>query len=100
MDIQLFWQNALDLWGTLDQHPLLHAGLGLAVLLLAVVWFGPVQVGDKKVMLDFMLGLKEGLEGHMKRVTLKVYLLTPNHVAVNNEDDEDGEATDDLLVRP
>jgi FtsZ-interacting cell division protein YlmF len=36
----------------------------------------------------------------MKRVTLKVYLLTPNHVAVNNEDDEDGEATDDLLVRP
>jgi glucose/arabinose dehydrogenase len=25
-------------------------------LLLALIWFGPVQVGDKKVMLDFMLG--------------------------------------------
>lgn len=28
----------------------------LAVALVAFVWFGPVQVGDKKVMLDFMLG--------------------------------------------
>ena len=28
----------------------------LAVLLAAFIWFGPVQVGDKKVMLDFMLG--------------------------------------------
>ena len=42
MDIQLFWQNALDLWGTLDQHPLLHAGLGLAVLLLAALVLGRV----------------------------------------------------------
>ena len=33
MDISTLWQNALDLWGTLDQHPLLHAGLGLSVLL-------------------------------------------------------------------
>ena len=28
----------------------------LGVVLVAFVWFGPVQVGDKKVMLDFMLG--------------------------------------------
>jgi len=28
----------------------------LGVALVAFVWFGPVQVGDKKVMLDFMLG--------------------------------------------
>lgn len=25
-------------------------------LLVAVIWFGPVQIGDKKVLLDFMLG--------------------------------------------
>jgi len=65
-----------------------------------IVNMGDMSEVDSRRMLDFMLGLKEGLEGHMKRVTLKVYLLTPNHVAVNNEDDEDGEATDDLLVRP
>jgi cell division inhibitor SepF len=47
-----------------------------------------------------MLGLKEGLEGHMKRVTPKVFLLTPNHVAVNNDEDEAPEGQDDLLVRP
>lgn len=32
MDIRQLWLDALDLWGTLDQHPLLHASLGLAVL--------------------------------------------------------------------
>jgi cell division inhibitor SepF len=46
-----------------------------------------------------MLGLKEGLEGHLKRVTPKVFLLSPSHVAVNNEDDE-AEPIDDLIVRP
>ncbi|MFK5734664.1 mechanosensitive ion channel family protein [Pseudomonas urmiensis] len=34
MDIQRLWHDTLDLWGTLDQHPLLHSALGLAVLLL------------------------------------------------------------------
>ena len=34
MDIQRIWRDSLDLWGTLDQHPMLHAAIGLAVLLL------------------------------------------------------------------
>ena len=34
MDIQQIWRDSLDLWGTLDQHPMLHAAIGLAVLLL------------------------------------------------------------------
>jgi cell division inhibitor SepF len=52
-------------------------------------------------MLDFMLGLKEGLEGHMRRVTSKVFLLTPTHVAVNQEEqDEQLNEVDELLVRP
>jgi cell division inhibitor SepF len=52
-------------------------------------------------MLDFMLGLKEGLEGHMRRVTPKVFLLTPTHVAVNEEQAaKETNEVDDLLVRP
>jgi cell division inhibitor SepF len=52
-------------------------------------------------MLDFMLGLKEGLEGHMRRVTPKVFLLTPTHVSVNQEQQEEPvNEVDDLLVRP
>lgn len=42
MAIQQFWQDALDLWGTLDQHPLLHAGLGLLLLLVIALVMGRV----------------------------------------------------------
>ncbi|MGE8394666.1 mechanosensitive ion channel family protein [Pseudomonas sp. BIGb0427] len=42
MDIQQLWQNTLDLWGTLDQHPLLHAGIGLGVLLVIALLLGRV----------------------------------------------------------
>ncbi len=42
MAIQQFWQDALDLWGTLDQHPLLHAGLGLLLLLVIALVLGRV----------------------------------------------------------
>ena len=40
MDIQRLWFNALDLWGTLDQHPTLHAAIGLGVLLLVSLILG------------------------------------------------------------
>ncbi|MBF8745507.1 mechanosensitive ion channel family protein [Pseudomonas putida] len=40
MDIQGIWRDSLDLWGTLDQHPMLHAALGLAVLLLISLVLG------------------------------------------------------------
>ncbi|QBF25754.1 mechanosensitive ion channel family protein [Pseudomonas tructae] len=42
MDIQQMWQNTLDLWGTLDQHPVLHAGIGLGVLLVIALVLGRV----------------------------------------------------------
>lgn len=42
MAIEQFWQNALDLWGTLDQHPVLHAGLGLGLLLAIALVLGRV----------------------------------------------------------
>ena len=42
MAIEQFWQNALDLFGTLDQHPVLHAGLGLSILLAIALVLGRV----------------------------------------------------------
>jgi cell division inhibitor SepF len=47
---------------------------------------------DSVRTLDFILGLKEGRHGHLKRVTPKVFLLTPANVMVNQgEDEEDGD---------
>ena len=40
MDLQRFWRDAFDLWGTLDQHPLLHATLGTLVLLCVALLIG------------------------------------------------------------
>lgn len=66
-----------------------------------IVNIGHLSESDSRNLLHFMLGLKEGLEGNIKRVTPKVYLLTPNHVAVNDEEEPEREGFgDDLLVRP
>jgi cell division inhibitor SepF len=47
-------------------------------------------------ILHFMIGLKEGLEGSLKRVTPKVFLLTPAHVSIS-ETEEDSETDNDLM---
>jgi cell division inhibitor SepF len=74
-----------------------HYRVGIPV----IVNMGEMSEIDSRHMLDFMLGLKEGLEGHMRRVTPKVFLLTPTHVAVNQEQSaQDSSEVDDLLVRP
>lgn len=76
-----------------------------------IVNMAELSEADARRMLDFMLGLKEGLMGHLKRVTPKVFLLTPETVGVNEEDHSMFDATtghtapsatvaDDLLVRP
>ena len=55
-----------------------------------IVNIGAMSEADAKRMLDFMIGLKEGLEGHLRRVTPKVFLLSPQHVSVTDADaDED-----------
>ncbi|MEY4618033.1 MAG: hypothetical protein RL101_219 [Actinomycetota bacterium] len=54
---------------------------------------------EGKRMLDFMLGLQHGLQGHLQRVTQTVFLLAPSHVLINEEEPID-EVADDLLVRP
>jgi len=57
---------------------------------------------DQRRLLDFMLGLQHGLEGNLKRVTKTVFLLSPTHVQVTNEDEPEVtgmETSDDLDIR-
>lgn len=42
MDIKQLWLNVQDLWGALDQHPLLHSSLALLVLLVVALLVGRV----------------------------------------------------------
>ncbi|UCZ86825.1 mechanosensitive ion channel family protein [Pseudomonas sp. L5B5] len=42
MDFKQLWLYTQDLWGALDQHPLLHAGLGLTLLLVVALLIGRV----------------------------------------------------------
>jgi miniconductance mechanosensitive channel len=42
MDIKQLWLNAQDLWGALDQHPLLHSSLALVLLLVVALVLGRV----------------------------------------------------------
>ncbi len=42
MDIKQLWLNVQDLWGTLDQHPLLHSSLALMLLLVISLALGRV----------------------------------------------------------
>ena len=49
-------------------------------------------------MFFFMLGLKEGLNGHIKRITSKVFVLSPESVHLNDEDELTGDSDD--LVQP
>ena len=62
-----------------------------------IVNMAQMSEADARKLVDFMCGLKEGLEGHIKRVTSKVYLLTPNSVDVNDEDESELDGSDDLV---
>ena len=42
MDIKQLWLNVQDLWGALDQHPLLHSSLALVLLLVVALVLGRV----------------------------------------------------------
>lgn len=62
-----------------------------------IVNIGAMSENDAKRMLDFMIGLKEGLEGHLRRVTPKVFLLSPTNVAVTDAD-ADPDEQEDLMA--
>lgn len=59
-----------------------------------IVNIGAMSENDAKRMLDFMIGLKEGLEGHLRRVTPKVFLLSPTNVSVTDADNDQDEPED------
>ena len=59
-----------------------------------IVNIGAMSEADAKRMLDFMIGLKEGLEGGLRRVTPKVFLLSPINVAVTDADSDQDEQED------
>ena len=63
-----------------------------------IVNIAALSEADAKKMFYFMLGLKEGLSGHIKRITSKVFVLTPEHVQLNDEDELNGDSDD--LVQP
>lgn len=68
-----------------------------------IVNMGDLSELDARRLLDFMIGLKEGLQGNLKRVTPKVFLLSPPSVVVEDADEDEGfgsEPTDDLVIRP
>jgi len=59
-----------------------------------IINIGAMSESDAKRMLDFMIGLKEGLEGHLRRVTPKVFLLSPTNVAVTDADNDQDDPED------
>lgn len=59
-----------------------------------IVNIGAMSENDAKRMLDFMIGLKEGLEGHLRRVTPKVFLLSPTNVSVTDADNDQDDPED------
>lgn len=61
-----------------------------------IVNIAALSEADAAKIFHFMIGLKEGLEGQMKRVTPKVFLLTPAHVAIA-DNEEEAEADSDLM---
>jgi cell division inhibitor SepF len=62
-----------------------------------IVNMAQMSEADARKLIDFLCGLKEGLDGHIKRVTAKVYLLTPSSVEVNNEGDDELTDSDDIV---
>lgn len=54
--------------------------------------------GDAKRLIDFASGLVTGLSGKIERVTSKVFLLSPEHVAVSGEERGDADRTGSFFV--
>lgn len=48
-------------------------------------------------MVDFMVGLTQGLEGKVARVTEKVFLLSPAHVNVSESNDQSAASNEELV---
>lgn len=66
-----------------------------------IINMGDLNEATIRRMLDFLFGLKEGLQGNIKRITQTVYLLSPGHIEVNEDAEVEVDTySDDLLTRP
>lgn len=65
-----------------------------------VVNMGDLTDPEARQLRDFMLGMQHALQGHMRRVTAKVFILTPNHIDVNDEEDGFEQEGDGLIFNP
>lgn len=67
----------------------------------AIVNVGQLSSTDRARLIDFMAGLKAGLLAQSSRVSEDVYLLAPEHVVMDAEEDEaDEDDGDRLIIRP
>lgn len=53
-----------------------------------IINLGQMSDGDARRLIDFASGLSQGLYGTIERVTNKVFLLSPQHIAVSGEQGE------------
>lgn len=53
-----------------------------------IINLSQMSEGDARRLVDFASGLSQGLYGKIERVTAKVFLLSPAHVAVTGENDD------------
>lgn len=53
-----------------------------------IINLGQMSEGDARRLIDFASGLSQGLYGTIERVTSKVFLLSPQHIAVSGQESE------------
>jgi len=53
-----------------------------------IINLSQMSEGDARRLIDFASGLSQGLYGKIERVTNKVFLLSPQHVAVSGDQSE------------
>lgn len=67
----------------------------------AIINVSQMSSTDRARLIDFMLGLKAGLEANSSRVSEDVYLLAPFSMSIDSDEDELHEGDDDrLIIRP
>lgn len=62
-----------------------------------VINIAGLSESDANKMVHFLFGLKSGVDGNIKRITPKVFLITPNSVDVNEPDDSETGSSDGLV---
>jgi cell division inhibitor SepF len=87
-------------------HPKSYADAGMIAEVLresipVIVNVASLSDSDTRRLVDFMSGLKAGLQAESKRVSEHVYLLAPYGVEIDGDSDEVLEAESDrLIIRP